>query len=70
VQRERVATDQDETIDPEVAAVALDALTRVTPITQAVRDAGAFGAEQSVPPSAPVADRLLAFCGRAPHPRG
>jgi hypothetical protein len=41
----------------------------VTPIPQAVRDAGAFGAELAVDPEAPAADRLLAFCGRVPHPR-
>jgi uncharacterized protein (TIGR03086 family) len=62
-----VATGQDDTIDPDAAAMALRALTTTTPIPDALRDEGVFGAVRDVDAGSGVADRLLAFSGRSPR---
>ena len=58
------ATDQDATIDPEVASLLLD-FYKGMPL-DAFRAHGAFGPEVPVDPSAPVADRMLGLLGFQP----
>jgi uncharacterized protein (TIGR03086 family) len=58
------ATDQDATIDPEVASLLLD-FYQGMPL-DAFRAHGAFGPEVPVDPSAPVADRMLGLLGFQP----
>ncbi len=58
------ATDQDATIDPEVASLLLD-FYQDMPL-DAFRAHGAFGPEVPVDPSAPVADRMLGLLGFQP----
>lgn len=64
-----VATGQDEAIDPTAATLALDALRRITPVTEPLRAGGYWGAEVECGPSADVTEQLLAFSGRASRSR-
>lgn len=56
------ATGQDETLDEDAAALALEFLT---PIDEAIRRPGGFGAKIGPLPGADVQTRLLNFAGRA-----
>jgi uncharacterized protein (TIGR03086 family) len=58
------ATSQDETVQPQVAAMVLDTL-RAMPL-DAIRAAGQFGPEVPVPADAIPAQRILALTGRRP----
>jgi len=57
------ATGQDAYIDPDVAQAVYDFYSRI-PMDH-MRAKGAYGAEISVPASAPVQERLLGLLGRA-----
>lgn len=57
------ATGQEAHIDPDVARVVFDFYSAI-PMDH-MRARGAYGAEVSVPESAPVQDRLLGLLGRA-----
>jgi uncharacterized protein (TIGR03086 family) len=56
-----VATGQDATLDPELAAAAYEVLA---PEAAMVRASGVFGDEVAVPAAADAQTRLLAFTGR------
>lgn len=58
------ATGQDETVDPEVAAIVLATLETMP--LDAIRAAGAFGPEVSVAGDAAASHRALALTGRRP----
>jgi uncharacterized protein (TIGR03086 family) len=57
------ATGQDETLDPDAVAKALEALT---PMDEAIRRPGGFGTKIAPAPDADLQTRFLNFCGRAP----
>src|SRR5581483_7320233 len=61
-----VATGQDAALDEPAAELAFRALTSVTPVTDALRAGGYWGAEGAVAPGSGISDRLLAFSGRVP----
>jgi uncharacterized protein (TIGR03086 family) len=56
------ATGQDDRLDQDAAAKALEFLT---PIDEAIRRPGGFAPKLDAPPGADVQTRLLAFAGRA-----
>jgi uncharacterized protein (TIGR03086 family) len=58
------ATGQDETMDPDAAAMVYEFYEQV-PLDE-YRAHGAFGPEVKVPESAPLAHRLLGYLGRQP----
>jgi uncharacterized protein (TIGR03086 family) len=58
------ATGQDESVDPVVAEIVLETL-RGMPL-DAVRDAGSFGPEVSVPDESAAIDLALGLTGRRP----
>lgn len=58
------ATGQDDRLDEDFIAGALDGMTAQA---EMIRASGQFGDEQPVPPDASVQDRLLAFIGRDPR---
>ncbi len=58
------ATGQSTDLEPGLAGVALASLQAAPMVAQARGEGGMFGAEQSAPAGAPVADRLAAFAGR------
>lgn len=59
------ATGQDFTLDPKLAAVALETLKRIIG-PEARRPDGPFGPEVPIADNAPVGDTLIAFTGRQP----
>ncbi len=59
-----VATDQDATIDPEVAAVLLPAIQGMEEL---IRASGVFGDAVTVPDDADDATRVLGLLGRQPR---
>jgi uncharacterized protein (TIGR03086 family) len=56
------ATGQDDQLDGDAAAKAIEFLT---PIDQAIRRPGGFGPKLATPPDADVQTQLLAFTGRS-----
>jgi uncharacterized protein (TIGR03086 family) len=57
------ATGQDETLDPGAVSKALESLT---PLDDAIRRPGGFGAKIVSAPGADAQTQFLNFCGRAP----
>ncbi len=58
-----VATGQDATLDPRLAAACLDV---VKPQADMLRASGAFGSQIDTPPGADPQTRLLHLLGRRP----
>jgi len=56
------ATGQDETLDPDAVSKALESLT---PMDDAIRRPGGFGAKITPTPGADTQTQFLNFCGRA-----
>ena len=57
------ATGQDETLDPEKAAVMLEGML---PMDEMLRQSGQYGPRVEVPDDADPTTRLMAFVGRTP----
>ena len=58
-----LATGQDETLDPEKAAVMLEGML---PMDEMLRQSGQYGPRVEVPDDADPTTKLMAFVGRTP----